>query len=68
VEPEADQRKDAVTDQMKPHPGGLKGRLADAQTDLQLLKASGVPPIERRWAQLLVDALQGALDAEPDTG
>jgi hypothetical protein len=53
---------------MKPHPGGLKGRLADAQADLQLLKASGVPPIGRRWAQLLVDALQAASDAEPDTG
>ena len=44
-----------MPDQMKPHPGGLAGRVADALADLELLKATGAPRIKHRWAQTKAD-------------
>jgi hypothetical protein len=56
-----------MTDQMRPHPGGLPGRVADALDDLALLKADpNADPNAVWWAQVKADALVAALNTEPD--
>lgn len=58
-------------DAMKPHPGGLAGRVADALDDLALLRADpNADPEAVAWAKRKSDALIAALhafdDDEPD--
>jgi hypothetical protein len=54
-----------MTDQMRPHPGGLVGRWADAQDDLALLRADpNADPEAVEWAKVKADALAAALSAD----
>jgi hypothetical protein len=55
----------ANTKQMRPHPGGLPGRVADALDDLALLEADPNATLEaKRSAQMLAAAMVAALAAE----
>lgn len=56
-----------MTDEMKPHPRGLAGRVADALDDLALLRADPTASPEAvRWAKTKSDALIAALNAAGD--
>jgi hypothetical protein len=57
-----------MSDPMRPHPGGLPGRVQDALDDLALLKQEHATPEAVRWAQTKADALVAALAADTDTG
>ena len=60
-------RRHHVTDQMKPHPQGLAGRVADALDDLALLRADpNADPQDVAWAKTKSDALIAALNADGD--
>lgn len=52
---------------MRPHPGGLPGRVLAALDDLKLLQADPhADPEAVRWAQMKADALAAAFKAEID--
>ena len=56
-----------MADQMKPHPRGLPGRVADALDDLALLRADpNADPQALAWAKTKSDALCAALSAAGD--
>ena len=58
-----------MTDQMRPHPGGLLGRVLTALDDLKLLQADpNADPEAVRWARTKADALAAAFKAEIDDG
>jgi hypothetical protein len=54
-----------MTDAMRPHPGGLPGRLADAEADLAALLSDtrSRDPQAIAWATTKRDALAAALAA-----
>lgn len=55
-----------MTDPMRPHPGGLAGRVADALDDLSLLRQTNADPEAIAVAKARADALIAALNAAKD--
>jgi hypothetical protein len=54
-----------MTDAMRPHPGGLPGRVADALDDAELIAADpNASPEAKQTAQRFAAALVAALRAE----
>lgn len=52
-------------DAMRPHPGGLAGRVVDALDDLAALRADpNAHPVALWWAEVKATALVAALNAE----
>jgi hypothetical protein len=55
----------ANTKAMRPHPGGLRGRVQDALADAELLEADPTStPLARHHARRYADAMAAALEAE----